>query len=219
MPRGAILAVTLILPALVLSAAAQEAAKERRYADGPLVAEDFHMEPPKPFPTATGGVRLQATTYTELRFQYNYRYESAGAKFTAKATSVEFYSILLPDKSWNARPQDARLLDHEQGHFDLTELHARRAQTRIEKLLAEGVYHGAGASEAEARDKMLEGLNRDFQRHLTEMKDEQGVYDKDTRHGTDREKQGQWRRKITEQLETSAAERKAAALKKVPEKK
>lgn len=210
-----ILVVALSLPAL--ARAQQPPAKQRLYTDGPLAAADFKMAPPKPLPlVAAGGgaVTLLATTYAEIRFDFKYRWRAdATGKATATATEVTFVAVLIQDKSWNARPKEASLMDHEQGHFDIAELHAWRAQKRIGKMTAEGAFQGVGTGEADARDKMQVVLNKDFDRHLVDMKDEQAAYDKDTRHGTDREKQSQWRKKLNEQLESAAAERRAAARK------
>src|SRR5262245_29424211 len=92
-----------------------ETSKVRRYDQGPMTAEDFAAEVP-----ADRGPR-QASTYSRIRYNFQYRGTISGKTTRIMATQIESFAVLMPAKSWNAAPMDAALLDHEQGHFDLTQ--------------------------------------------------------------------------------------------------
>jgi len=86
--------------------------------------------------------------------------------------------------------RDADLLSHEQLHFDLTELAARkmRAQfTRLDRACA------SGRADAEI-GPALAALERAWV-------DEQARYDRETDHGTNRPMQIQWQKRVQRELE------------------
>jgi hypothetical protein len=85
--------------------------------------------------------------------------------------------------------QTKELLEHEQLHFDITELYARK----FRKLLLEANYKPKRASVHRVYNK----LNRKI---YTELFARQQQYDEETEHSLNQEKQDEWNRKITEEL-------------------
>jgi hypothetical protein len=80
---------------------------------------------------------------------------------------VEFY----PGSSWvKAGRKSVELLRHEQGHFDITELYARKMRRAIREA-------HIGCEEAAGR-KIFQGLDREWGK-------EERRYDVETRDGTD----------------------------------
>ncbi len=109
-------------------------APERRYADGPLTPADFRAKLPDP--SAPGSLPLLALTYAGIRYNTEYRWEeNRPGVIVGRITKVTVWSVVDREKSWNRRIGDLRLLDHEQGHFDIAELDARRAQEKMTGLI------------------------------------------------------------------------------------
>ena len=107
------------------------------------------------------------------------------AKFTV---TVQFYR----SKSWVHHDKESvRLLQHEQRHFDLSELYARQ----FRKRLSERKWTGADLKKAE---KIYQDL-------FKELDDQQHKYDEETIHGLDTEKQNQWNETIAKELKDLSA--------------
>jgi predicted secreted Zn-dependent protease len=99
----------------------------------------------------------------------------------------------IPRHSWVKRVivrdslESARVLRHEQLHFDLTELHARHMRRRIADF-ARPCTHS---------DAQLEAM---AQRVVHDERAEQRRYDAETRNGLIAERQSQWERETARQL-------------------
>lgn len=171
----------------------------RRYADGPLTADDFRGAAPENRPKV-GRIEMLATTYTDIRYEYRLRTENVGGRNQATMVEVRFHSVVQRDRSWNVRPDDQALMDHEQGHFDLTELYVRRAQARFDPLIAQGRPRGSGADEAAAVQAMLAAFQAELDVVFEEMQAEHKRYDSETRHGSQIDQQRAWNRRFADLL-------------------
>jgi hypothetical protein len=89
-----------------------------------------------------------------------------------------------------AAERDQDLLRHEQLHFDLTELAARKIRKQLEDLSHACAAPGSG-------DRIGTAI-ADIERAWTE---EQSRYDKDTDHGANRVTQRRWEMRVRRQLE------------------
>lgn len=90
----------------------------------------------------------------------------------------------LPDQSWiKPRQRSARILAHEQGHFDLAEVTARRLRAEL-AVLDLGCADGNAA---------FTKLVADFQQRDAEL---QRSYDRQTTFGTEAGDQHQWNARI-----------------------
>lgn len=101
------------------------------------------------------------------------------------------YSLFVPSKSWVKAPTGS-LLAHEQLHFDITELHARK----LRKYFAEmrnPCYLGK------------EGINTAARRIIQESNDMQRRYDDETRHSERYSEQKRWETLIAQQLQDLSA--------------
>jgi hypothetical protein len=116
-----------------------------------------------------------------------------GARCTGMRFEFRVVAAMLPEESWispvvRASPAEtARALAHEQTHFDLTEVHARR----MRKLFAE-LYQPCAKTQEE-----LQALT---ERVLKEEAAEQERYDEVTRNGRDRAQQATWDRDVAGRL-------------------
>lgn len=122
-----------------------------------------------------------ATTTTVLAVEYNFNNNQFG--YTIK-------SRFSKTRSWGSHKTDY-ILSHEQGHFDIAEVFARK----LHKNLSEYKFN------KKTYQKDLKKIYED----ITEEKEEaQNDYDKETRHSINKEKQAEWLKKISVMLEEYA---------------
>ena len=91
-------------------------------------------------------------------------------------------AVFEPDESWvdPTKKSDA-LLAHEQGHFDLAELYARKLRKKLSEL----------ASLCEDKKKFDEAVKTALRQNQDDFLKAQEKYDTDTDHGDDADKQKQ----------------------------
>jgi predicted secreted Zn-dependent protease len=107
-------------------------------------------------------------------------------------------AVVLPLRSWvkphvpTSPGESARILRHEQTHFDLTEVYARRMRKFFTEL-----YNPCGLED----DRLKESVER----FGSEEADAQRRYDEQTRYGLTEVAQRRWDRDVAEMLESLAA--------------
>jgi hypothetical protein len=94
------------------------------------------------------------------------------------------------DARRNMVQRDMQLLEHEQLHFDLAELAARRIRKRFVDLKD-------ACADSDQGDDLRDAIG-EIDR---ELQAEQNRYDHETGHGTKPAAQDQWKRRIRKQLE------------------
>jgi hypothetical protein len=182
---------------------AHAAEAPRKYAAGPLAPADFRAAVPDPQPVKDG-VRLRAMTDVEIRYTTRYRWdEPTSGKASARLTRFDCQAVLLPEKCWSKEPDDLRLLDHEQGHFDITEINARRAQKRFDQLIADQGLLGNGSDERSAVADLDKKVHDEMQKVFDRERDEQIKYDRVTNHGRNFAAQAKQRAAIAKLLKES----------------
>ena len=107
-------------------------------------------------------------------------------------------ALFLPRQSW-VRPrvlasvnERGRVLGHEQTHFDLTEIYARRMRRYFAEL-----YNPCGLVE--------DGVKTSVDRFVREEAQAQRRYDQETRYGLEMIPQQRWDREVVEMLVSLAA--------------
>jgi predicted secreted Zn-dependent protease len=118
-----------------------------------------------------------ASTTTYLGIEYN---------ITSSSFDYKIQSRFSKTRSWG-RYKDDYVLSHEQGHFDLAEVFARK----LNKQMSEYVFN----KKTYQRD-----LSKIYQNILDEKEKIQNDYDKETNHSINKEKQAEWLKKISEML-------------------
>jgi hypothetical protein len=98
------------------------------------------------------------------------------------------------DNRRTSAQRDQDLLQHEQLHFDLTELAARKIRRELDDLARACTTPGSNDAIGNAV-AAIEGA----------WSDEQARYDKDTDHGTNRVKQRQWELRVRKELRVEDA--------------
>ena len=108
--------------------------------------------------------------------------------------TIEVIAYFNPEESWVHRDfQNDVLLNHEQLHFDITELYARRMRYQMAQ------YIGMDAEEF-ARKNLVDKVKKIYKDQYNEMQDEQRRYDAETAHGTNDKEQEKWLLMVLESL-------------------
>ena len=121
---------------------------------------------------------MDALTESGITFSWNC--DSRGFR-------MEAYAIFVPSGSWVKEPTNSLLL-HEQGHFDITEIHARK----LRKYFAEHPNPcRMGKSGIDNAAKAIIAANYQLQNE----------YDEATNHGESNRMQREWLTKIASELD------------------
>ncbi|MDR6371099.1 hypothetical protein J2795_001855 [Chryseobacterium bernardetii] len=123
--------------------------------------------------------------YTHCGWEF-YSEKSSDPKAPVKIT---IKTLFHEDKSWkDVKKMDDYILLHEQKHFDIAELFVRKFRKAVaEKIKNSGDYNRYFKA-------IYDGISADY-------KNFQMAYDRETRHGIDKEKQTEYNQSISEQLD------------------
>lgn len=142
-----------------------------------LAWKDFQGEPDTL--TTNIGTPALAGTAASIRYRLTER-EAISVK-----VSVEF----LKKRSWSKDTTSLLCLMHEQLHFDIAELYARKIRKKVEEL-----------NDQEIHD--IESFNKEVKDLLQERNKMNQQYDKETGHGVVDFVQERWNMKIVEELKS-----------------
>jgi hypothetical protein len=180
----------LLTGVMVVSATVAAAEPEPPIPYKQLDWSDFRGPAPDPLPVKDG-VELKSEAVVGIGLS-PWGFGAGGGLPTATA---EFD----PNASWvSDEPADRtpELLDHEQGHFDIAEIHVRKLQAEIDKLQKEF----DGVKNQKDADKLVEKINKLEKKYRALESAEQDKYENETKHGTDPKAQAKWRKKLDKQL-------------------
>ena len=170
--------------AVVLSSASSLRAQDliEWSTERPLSMQDFKGRPPADSSRAS---------LSWLNIDVSWQCEGHTLVADVRATFDPGRSWWRPaEDGWQAANQrDRRLLEHEQLHFDLAEIAARKLRKRFEDL--------EDACADPAAQAELQPVVAEIDRELQE---EQRRYDRETDHGTNHVAQEGWRRTIRRRL-------------------
>lgn len=112
-----------------------------------------------------------------------------------KEIKYDVVALFNRGKSW-ARDQSPALLAHEQLHFDIAELYARKIRKKIKELNRRGVNE-------------IKVYNAAIHELLQESNEIDEQYDLETLHGAMSRKQAAWREKVRQELTSLHAYKKS----------
>lgn len=122
------------------------------------------------------GADIAALTASGITFSFSVE-ESSERGYLSFDTTVEAH--FYPEKSWYIKERaNEHILAHEQLHFDLTELHVRKLRYQISKL--------------KISSNIKKELNAIHGRVNLELAEMQNLYDFETDHSRNIEKQNNW---------------------------
>lgn len=156
------------------------------------------------FPVSDQDVSIR-WMHTEGFIHYSYKanWKQNGGPAIADVAQFTVRSGFDQKKSWKKSQAavDANLLEHEQGHLDINELHAA-------DFRAIDLPHGSGPNgEAALRDLDIK-LKLASDKCLKEAQAEQDRYDAETNHGAQADRQQAW----TENLKKRLRDRKITSM-------
>jgi hypothetical protein len=118
-----------------------------------------------------------ASTATYLGIEYNVKNEDITYKVTC------YFS---KDRSWGLAKTDY-ILSHEQGHFDIAEVFARKLHKKMKEYKFK-------------RSTYRDDLEKIYNDILDEKESTQNRYDQETNYSRNKEQQAKWLKKIREML-------------------
>jgi len=126
-----------------------------------------------------------AVALTASGITFGYSVKTSGDRIVDFSTTVEAH--FYPNKSWYF-PEKANtyILEHEQLHFDITELYARKFRQQLSKL--------------EVNQNIKQQMNRLHTAINEVVNKTQRAYDKETQHSIDAVKQREWNNFIEKEL-------------------
>lgn len=137
----------------------------------PLTWQDF-----KAAPVPENGFHASANTGISYSWSAKIKGQQVELLYTVQA-------FFYPQFSW-VREQSNRLLKHEQLHFDISELHARK----LRKAMAE--------FDPQQQKDLQMSLRKIYENLEAERKAMQERYDRETRHSENVEAQQRWEKEI-----------------------
>ena len=124
------------------------------------------------------GSDAAASTTTYLAIDYN---------ISSTNFSYKIQSLFSKTRSWGLH-KTPYILSHEQGHFDIAEVFARK----LHKEMSEYKFN---------KKTYQKDLQKIYNEVTGEKEDVQNEYDRETRHSINKEKQAEWLKKIAKMLE------------------
>lgn len=101
---------------------------------------------------------------------------------------VEVFAMFDPGKSWVKKSGATEyLLKHEQAHFDITEIHARKLRKRLDEI----------SNPCRMGSRGIQSVANKIYEESAAM---QNRYDEETYHSKNRKKQAEWLKKIDAEL-------------------
>jgi hypothetical protein len=119
-----------------------------------------------------------ASTATYLGIDYNFGPEGFSYKINCSFSKT---------KSWGLHKND-HILGHEQGHFDIAEIFARKLNEKMKKYRFD-------------KNNYKKDLKKIYEDILNEKEEMQNKYDEETNHSIIKDKQSEWLKKIQKMLE------------------
>lgn len=133
----------------------------------------------------TPNLRDSAVAVTASGISFGYSIKQTNNEVTNFSTQV--HAHFYPEQSWYKPDRaDIHVLNHEQLHFDITELHARKLRYEISKLKITNHVKSE-----------LKTLQKNINIELKKLQDK---YDLETNFSRNKEAQAQWKAYITQEL-------------------
>lgn len=126
------------------------------------------------------GVKYKAMTHSRIGLD---------ADFEDGAFIVDVNTYFIRNKSWSKNRGSESLLGHEQLHFDITELIARKIRK---------AYSEYNATEVQ---KTGDFLQTTYDHYYGPVWDSYELYDEETNHGINKLEQAEWAQKIQDELD------------------
>ncbi|HKC66950.1 MAG TPA: DUF922 domain-containing protein [Bacteroidia bacterium] len=126
---------------------------------------------------------LKALTSSSINFETK--------KADAGGITLLINTYFIKDKSWRQKDfTDDFVLQHEQTHFDITEVYARK----LRKKLSEAKYTDI--------KKAMPEIQKTYNEIFSESRAYQKKYDEETNHSINKDVQIKWNKKVADELQS-----------------
>ena len=143
---------------------------------------------------------MSAQTSTFIKWTFEWTVSRSGGGYVARPNSVTIDSGMDKESSWRVRSVPSRSLDlllaHEQLHYDMNEIGARKLRAMSLEEWGTGFGFSRDAASADLSSK----IGAITTAALDEIKRLADQYDSETSHGTNVEAQQRWTREIDAQI-------------------
>lgn len=108
--------------------------------------------------------------------------------YSNRKINIKIIAVFDCNKSWTNTDNNEALI-HEQGHFDIAEIYARKLRMELSII---------GRTKKEGH---IMQINKYINDKEQQRKDYNKLYDKETKHSINKEKQKEWNERIAKELE------------------
>ena len=151
--------------------------------------------------------QVRTTPDTAFLIHWQQTAPSTETRHWVEVKKLEFMALMDRHCSWWNEKQAARapgyVLEHEQIHFALYELGARRLNASVEAIKHE--MTAEGATQEQARAHAQQALNEALRKATDELLDRNRDFDQDTSLGYRPDRQRAWLQKVTTELAETQA--------------
>ena len=128
--------------------------------------------------------------------------EQADGGQGARMKYVDVYSIMNKlESSARTGARDQRNLEHEQIHFDIAEIHARRLHAHLSELVVHSSVSAPGGDDSVLLRVLLgQAVQLAWEEEMEAFNEHQARYDRETAHGTKKSRQKKWAALVAEEL-------------------
>ena len=146
--------------------------------------------------------QVRTTDDTQFLINWKQATPSSEKRFWVEVKKLGFMALMDRRCSWwnerLAARAPAYVLQHEQIHFALYELGARKLNASIDALKRD--MASDGSSQQQVQDRAQQALNEALGKATTELLDRNRDFDQDTSLGYRPDRQRQWLQKVTAEL-------------------
>ncbi|WP_136797802.1 hypothetical protein [Desulfosediminicola ganghwensis] len=190
----------------VLSKGSKYAVRDNSFAYRQLKIEDFKAEALDRGPgnvvhhvQARSCISIQTAADTRIRSKAT---EKQGKEYVGTLSNVRYQAIFEPYCSWwNTGVAENRveyILEHEQIHFALTELSARKLNERVQQSFNAKTIYGSTVQEVE--DKLRDKVRLASKKAIAMSSNDHSDFDNQTSFVYEPEKQQSWLENVTRRL-------------------
>ncbi len=173
--------------------------------------DDFQAAVPEELPKGEppDELPIMAYSHTVVSYRFEAQTSKVRGKYRAQLKQITFTAVFDRTKSWNALPEDRRLLEHHQGHFDLARIGAYQAEADITERMRRdrAAFQAESATAQGALDELDKKIAHACRALEEEFKREHEYFDVRTRYGTLEDLEREERAKQQERLRKHAADR------------
>ncbi len=200
MKTTVLVAITVIAAGISIGWVLDATAELRWEKSRPLTWDDFQGIPDLRATVAGAGIKA------DLKHKTIYEWKIIEGSCHYWFTEIEGIAYMSKIESWVRPDQRNSLwgLQHEQKHFDIVQIYAKKFNQRVENELLNRVFLCPGGSDSWSESKIKIAANAKVTAMLNQVRNQiplmQKAYDEQTNHGMNNEQQKRWEYMVRDML-------------------